>query len=46
MNQYSQRIKPYTLASRTKPQHKAKLAKEYAFVNPKRMNEYTLQQKI
>ena len=39
-------MKPYTLASRTKPTHKAKLAKEYAFANPNRMNEYALQHRV
>ncbi len=28
-------LKAYTLASRTELPHKAKLAKEYAFANPK-----------
>ena len=30
------KLKAYTLASRTQPKHKAKLAKEYSFANPKR----------
>jgi hypothetical protein len=42
----SQKLKSYTLASRTNQPHKAKLAKEYDFANPKRMKKYALQQRI
>lgn len=39
-------LKSYTLASRTKSPHKAKLAKEYAFANTNRTKIYALQQGI